>query len=208
MKNIIFLILIQFGCNNPQGIKKTIESSYLLVKNGDEYVRQEMRMNTKTIKYFNQNGINYKQEYVVDDQLIGSSEFKRNKNGKIIRYKSYNANGQLTRFSEVKDNIQYFYDQDNNLISYTKTTESVNKVESLDYDSSDRLVSISINEFDSLENPISTTMIHFRNEKSDTLRFQIDYEQFDDFGNWTKRVSRNGSEGTQLKVDERQIEYY
>jgi hypothetical protein len=91
---------------------------------------------------------------------------------------------------------------------YTKMIKSKNTVENHDYDSTDKLISISINEFDSLENLIKSKMIHFRNEKPDTIEFKIDYVEFDEFGNWTKRTSQNILEEDKLKVDERQIEYY
>jgi YD repeat-containing protein len=196
------------SCSNTQGIRKTIESSYLMVKNGTEFIRQEMPMNTKIVKYYDQTGINYKSEFIMDDQIRGYNEIVRTEDGRLKSYKSYNTEGRLTKYSEVKEDTQYSYNQNDELIAYTKMIKSKNTVENHDYDSTDKLISISINEFDSLENLIKSKMIHFRNEKPDTIEFKIDYVEFDEFGNWTKRTSQNILEEDKLKVDERQIEYY
>lgn len=208
MRITIFLILILFGCNNNQGIKQATESSYLLVRENSKYTRKEMRMNSKTVNHYNRRGINTKREYFMNDQILGYSEFIRENDGTIKSYKSYNAKGQLTSFSKVIDEVQFYYDQGDNLLSYTKMTKSDNWVVSHEYDSSDNLLSISTNKFDSLENLIYSKMIHFRNEEPDTVIFQIEYKEFDEYGNWTKRSSSNGFKDAELKVDERQIEYY
>ena len=167
-------------------------------------------------KYFDNNGLLTELKYFDKDSvLMLKSEIIKSKTGKYQGSKDFDKNGKQTKLTKIisstKDNLETeTYDQKSgDLISKSKTeyenhlvkkqySESVSQGHKSEY----------IYKRNDEGNEIEISMImEFGNQKMERITF-VKYLDFDEYGNWTKRIDYNRENGSECLLTVRRINYY
>lgn len=167
-------------------------------------------------KYFDEEGFLTESKYFDKDSLLLlRSEIIKSKTGKYQGSKDFDKNGNLTKqtkiISSTKDNLQtetYDY-KTGDLLSRSKTvydnhlvkkqySETVSQGHKSEY----------IYKRDDEGNEIEISMIiEFGDQKMERKSF-VKYLDFDEYGNWTKRIDYNRENGNECLLTIRRIKYY
>lgn len=167
-------------------------------------------------KYFDKHGFLTELEYFDKDSvLLLKSEINKSKTGKYQGSKDFDKNGNQTKQTKIisssKDNLEtetYDY-KSGDLISKSKT-EYENHLVKKQYSEfvSQRHKSEYIYKRDDEGNEIEISMIvEFGDQKMENKSF-VKYMDFDEYGNWTKRIDYNKELGNECLVTVRRIKYY
>jgi hypothetical protein len=233
MKQTLLLFIIFLGCSNkmkPEEQSLSLKSynlkgkvEYFSDKKIPSILTEEWKAvpdTNSTIsiqnKYFDRDGFLINLEYYDNDSvLLLKSEINKSKTGKYRGSKSFDKNGnqinQTIIISSSKDNLEAeTYDhKTGDLISKSKTeyenylvkkqySESVSPENKSEY----------IYKRDGEGNEIEISMIiEFGDQKMERIAF-VKYLDFDEYGNWTKRIDYNKENGNECLLTIRIIKYY
>lgn len=234
MKQILVLsLIILLGCSNKMKTGEQFLSlkSYNLKGNveffSDKKIPSILTEEWKTVpysnssisiqnKYFDKNGLLTELEYFDKDSvLMLKSEIIKTKTGKYQGSKDFDKNGNQTKLTKIisstKDNLETeTYDQKSgDLISKSKT-EYENNLVKKQYSEfvSQGHKSEYIYKRDDEGNEIEISMIvKFGDKKMENKSF-VQYLDFDEYGNWTKRIDYNKESGNECLLTVRKIKYY
>ncbi len=167
-------------------------------------------------KYFDKNGFltNIKY-YDKDSSLLIDSRILFSKSGNYQGTKDFDKNGEQLTYTKIIDSDTNFlaieiYDYNSGKLISRSKTEYENYLVKTQYSESinQRDKSKYIYKRDPKGNEVETLMrIEWGNQKSENISF-TQYLDFDESGNWTKRIDYNNEKGDECLVTIRKIKYY
>ena len=234
MKQTLFLLLIiLLGCSSRM---KTGEQSLSLksynLKGNVEYISDKkvpslLTEEWKTVhdstnsisiqnKYFDKNGFLTELEYFDKDSvLLMKSEIKKSKTGKYQGSIDFDKNGNQTKQTKIilstKDILETeTHDHKSGDLISKSRTEYGNHLVKKQYSEfvSQGHKSEYIYKRDNEGNEIEISMIvEFSDQKMESKSY-VKYVDFDEYGNWTKRIDYNRENGNECLLTIRRIKYY
>ncbi len=183
--------LLKESTTNPQSeISNRVEYTYdekNYRKKAKGYVKDTLKV---TVDFeYDENGYLVKEQFLnVEGKLMGKTLYENDKKGNKTEEKRYDQHGKISY------RITFLYDNNEN------------KIEESYYLKDTILISKSIIEYDTFDNPIIIISTNIMDNNSES---KINYKyKYDSEGNWIKMTTYRNDELKPLSVVERKIEYY